>query len=182
MTAEPIKKAAFEVRHEGKAVSLGHLEPSDLVCATDARPDGLRILVIYSCHCFTETYDEKQHGDRQIVKDDRGRERAFCPMRYALSAELPALVAGLPGAHVYQTPEANYVRIKLEGGADYRMFFNLRRATKDNEEAGYDLRLFVESAYRPEAGALEPAKMQKVRFRVLADKVAKGEKVKFHRR
>ncbi|MCR5877272.1 hypothetical protein [Phenylobacterium sp. J367] len=176
MTAE-VKKATFALDYEGKALDFSHLEPMDLACPTQARPNGVRINVRFSCHCFTEAYDAAKHDGRPMMMD-RGKQRAFCPARFELSQQLPDLIRSLPDAHVYMTPEANFVRLALNEDVEYRMYFNVRRFA----ESGYDLQIFVESAYRPDTPGLPPEKMQKVRFKVLVDKVLTNQKLKFHRR
>jgi len=149
---------------------------------TQSRPRGETIGIRYSNHCFSEVFDAERHGADRTTVWDGPRRRVFCPIRYGLSLGLPHIMAGLPGAHVYQTPEANFLRIgaRADGGAgDYRVFFRIRR----NGNADVDLKLFVESAYCPEAGkGLAVAHMSKVRFAVLVDKTLKGEKLRFHRK
>ncbi|MBJ7483514.1 hypothetical protein [Brevundimonas sp.] len=164
----------------GEILAFDHLEPFVLEMVTQSRPNGVKIDVRFSNHCFSEAFDAARHGDDRVQVWDGPRQRVFCPIRYGLSLALPHIMDGLPTAHIYQTPEANFLRIgaRSDGGAgDYRVFFRVRR----NAEAGVDLRLFVESAYSPEPGqALAIAHMSKVRFSVLIDKTLKGEKLKFH--
>jgi len=158
-------------------LDFSHLEPMDLICPTQARPQGVRISVRFSCHCFTEGYDPAKHEGRPTIMD-RGKERVFCPTRFELSQQLPELIRQLPESHVYMTPEANFVRLALNDGVEYRMYFNVRRFA----EEGYDLRIIVESAYRPDKPGLPPSKMQKVRFKVLVDKLVTNQKLEFQRR
>lgn len=179
MSAEPIADAAFSIEYEGQAVELAHLDGFDLEFGTQARPLGVRIRVRFSTHCYSETFDEAEHGDRPVVMDHNDRKRAFCPVRHEMSKQLPDLVRGLPDSHVFMTPEGNYVRITLGEGVEYRMFFNLRKA---GEKVEADLSLYVESAYAPTQKVLAASAMQKVRFKVLVDKVLSGGKLKFNRR
>lgn len=178
MTAEPIKKGAFEQKAKGEKLDFSHLDPVDLTCPTLVRPDGARIKVTFSCHCYTEAYDDKAHKDRDVVLDQGNRKRAVCPVRFEHSKLLPGLIAALPDSHVYLTPESNYVRLATADGEEYRVYFNMKPFGVE----GYDLRMFVESAYQPDKPGLPASKMQKVRFKVMIDKLLKGERLKFGRR
>lgn len=166
----------------GQTLAFDHLEPFVLEMATQSRPNGVKIDVRFSNHCFSETFVAALHDETAVPVWDGPRRRVFCPIRYGLSQALLHILKGLPTAHVYQTPEANFLRIGVrnDGGAgDYRVFFRVKRGA----DAGVDLKLFVESAYSPEpAQALAIAHMSKVRFAVLIDKTLKGEKLKFHRK
>jgi hypothetical protein len=160
---------------DGQGVAFDHLEPFQFGMASQVRPDGVVIDVRFSNHCFSETFDAARHAEPVVDVWDGPRRRVFCPVRYGQSVALPDLVRALPTAHVFQTPETNFVRI---AGGDYRMFFRVKRAAVGEN---HHLKLFVESAYSPEAGqALAPAHMSKVRFAVLVDKTLRGEKLKFH--
>ena len=166
----------------GARIVFDHLEPIRLEMATQARPKGIVIDVRFSNHCFSETFEGQHHGDEAVVVMDGRNRRVFSPERYALSHVLPDIIRGLPSARVYQTPEANFVRIEVRPdglAGDYRMFFRVKRAQGES----HDLKLFVESAYGPEPGrALPIAHMSRVRFAVLVDKVLKGERLKFHQK
>lgn len=178
MTAQPLRKAVFELFVDGKGLDFGHLEPFEFQCVTSERPKGATIGVRFSNHCFTEAYDPAKHEGRPIHMDGN-RQRAFCPVRYGLSVQLPELVRALPEGHVFMTPETNYVRVELGGGVEYRMFFNMRRAGKGT---GHDISMYVESAYQPDEGALPTNRMQKVRFKVAVDKLIRNEKLRFKAR
>jgi hypothetical protein len=120
---------------------------------------------------------DEEPGERLIL-DHHGNRRAFCDDRYALSHNLPALLAALPTAKVWQSAqERNYLHFSTTlGPAEYRVFFHLRRAAAG---AGHDLALFVESAYALEAA--DPATRGKgqIRFPILARKTYLGEAVRF---
>lgn len=174
MTAQPTQEAAFKLKVEEVELDFSHLEPLELICVTESRPGGARISVRFSNHCFSEAHDAEKHAG-QVVIADGGKQRAFCPVRYKLSLGLPDLVKALPESHVYLTPEANFVRVQIAEEGEYRMYFNIRKAGAD----GFDLRMYVESAYRPDEDVLATHRMQKVRFKVLVDKLLKNEKVKF---
>jgi len=176
MTVQPPPEVTFSLTVDGEAVDFTHLEPFEFRCVTEGRPAGAVIAVHFSNHCFTEAYDPEKHEGRPIVLDGRERERAFCPVRYQLSLKLPDLVLALPESQVFLTPEANFVRVQLDDGAEYRMYFNMRRVAPGGD---HDLRMFVESAYPPDGRALPTRRMQKVRFKVVVDKLLRNEKLRF---
>lgn len=95
----------------GQTLAFDHLEPFVLEMATQSRPNGVKIDVRFSNHCFSETFDAARHDDNAVAVWDGPRRRVFCPIRYGLSQALPHILKGLPTAHVYQTPEANFLRI-----------------------------------------------------------------------
>jgi hypothetical protein len=164
----------------GAPVGFAHLEPLQFTMETEVRPKGAVIDVRFSNHCFSEGYDPELHPDPVDVWD-RGQRRAFDQGRYELSLGLPAIIAGLPTAVVYLTPEANFVRIMAPGANgddEYRVYFNVKRGGR---QPACDVSLFVESGYSP-VGAkqiLKPAQMTKVRFAILVDKTLRGEKLRF---
>lgn len=154
-----------------------------LVVPTDSKPDGVRIDVVFSNHCFSEAFDPAAHPGAVVEVWDGRMRRVFDQVRYDLSIALPGIVQSLPTSPVYRTPEANFVRITAPAsgapGVDYRMYFRLKK----EGGSGHDLKLRVESAYSPTPGqALAPSTMTKVRFRVLVDKTFRGERISFHQK
>jgi hypothetical protein len=178
MTKAPSRPDPFRIEYLGAPVDLSHLEDFVLTAVTESRPNGVGIRIRFSNHCYSEAYDDDRHADRPTFLDPGGRERAFCPQRHALSHHLPELVRRLPEGRVHLTPENNFVRATLAEGAEYRMYFNVRK--KPDVEA--DLLLVVESAYAPDKAVLPTHRMQKVRFKVLVDKVLRGERLSFSHR
>ena len=163
----------------GVRVDFAHLEPFKFSVPTAARPNGARIEVRFSNHCFSESYDTAKHVSSVDVWDGH-RRRVFDEARYALSLGLRGIIEALPMSSVFQTPEANFVWIlapESNGLAEYRIYFNVKR---DSGPGAADLRLFVESAYAPDpTTALKASRMTRVRFALLIDKVVRGEKLRF---
>lgn len=89
----------------GQLLTFDHLEPFSLGMVTQSRPKGVAIGIRYSNHCFSEAFDAARRGADRTTVWDGPRRRVFCPIRYGLSLGLPHIMAGLPGAHVHQTPE-----------------------------------------------------------------------------
>lgn len=160
-------------------LDVSHLGPCIVECTLPKRAAPITIEVKFSNHCYTEKWDEALHVGREVLLDGGGRPRAVCPVRLEQSRRLPELILRMLQAHVYQTPEANYVCITSPEGEEYRIYFNLKRSPAG---APAQLTLFVESAYSPRAGALPPQKMTKVRFVILAEKTLLGQRVRRHTR
>lgn len=167
---------------DGHTYCLQHLTPTGLAVCTQARPKGVNIHVSFSKHCFTESFEDGIHAPSLLVMDGR-QQRAFDQLRYDLSKGLPDMLSQLPEAKVFGTPEKNFFQLSQridDKNGEYRMFF---RVKKSGVPEGYDLSMFVESAYSPDPKkALPTHKMQKVRFKVLVDKTFRGESVHFHRK
>ena len=141
--------------------------------APDDKPETIpvSVLVNFSCHCFTEKFDcdpafEYRHG-REV--------RSFDEQRYALSLNLPSIIQAIIDKKVFFTRETNYLSVELvdHDGMQirYTVFFDLKRA----RDADHDLVMTVESAYIKEA---LPRHLDKIRFRILVGKIARGQKVR----
>ena len=167
-------KISIEPEGEPQPDEVEHLAPMEFEMEIEERP--VRVGVRFSNHCFTEKWDEAIHAGQSIIFDAGNKPRVFCPLRFQLSLGLPDLIRGLPNGHVYQTPEANYVKVTTADGEEYRMFFNIKKGGHHGD--GCHVTLFVESAYAPNGDGLAVEKMTKVRFRVLVSKTLRGEKVK----
>ena len=131
----------------------------------------IKILVNFHCHCFTEAYD----GIDAHAYHHQGEIRSFSEERHALSHELPNFIRGIAERKVMFTRETNYLIVEVvdQDGVKvrYSIFFDLKRARDDH----HDLVLTVESAYVKES---LPKHLDKIRFRILAAKVAQGQKVR----
>ncbi|WP_242077104.1 hypothetical protein [Brevundimonas diminuta] len=173
-SAEGLIEQGPQPQPQPQQVAAEHLAP--MVFEMDVEGRAIRIGVRFSNHCFTEKWDAVVHAGQPVILDGGNRARVFCPVRFELSQGLPDLVRGLPNGHVHQTPEANYVKVTAADGAEYRMFFNIKRGGHQGD--GCDASLFVESAYPPDGEGLAIENMTKVRFRVLVSKTLRGQKVK----
>jgi len=166
----------------GQTIDFAHLEPFQFTIATTARPKGAVVDVRFSNHCFSDAYDPARHPNPVDVWD-RGQRRAFDQSRYDLSRGLKPIIEALPAASVFQTPEANFVRIVPPGddAQEYRIYFNVKRG---GGAVDADVSLFVESAYYPDGRKplLKPSQMTKVKFALLVDKTVRGEKLRFQYR
>lgn len=160
-------------KFDGNVFRLDHLQPFTLVVAPDkaVQTKALSILVNFSCHCFTEGYD----GIAAHAYTHRGELRSFSHSRYALSFKLPDIIRSVSERKVLFSRETNYLIIEVidQAGkaAHYTVFFDLKKASDDK----HDLVMTIESAYIKE---VLPKHLDKIRFRILAGKVARGLKVR----
>jgi hypothetical protein len=166
---------------ESTRLHVTHLAPHVLTVDLP-KGDRVNILVEYSCHCWTRTFDTTGHaGQMQIM--DGTRPRAFCPLRFAASVDLAMLLGTLPQNRLYLTPsDRNYgtynATMMLDGGTAYTAFFTLRPRKGRFDGIRHKLRLYVESAHhrpQPEVG-------QKVKISVVISQALMGKKVKYFRR
>mgnify|MGYP003444491305 CR=1 FL=1 len=98
--------------------------------------------------------------------------RAFSRERYELSKLLPDIVRQMDGQKVASTREGNMVKVTLQNGRAYPVFFTMRRAGKRRVE------LFVVSAYLWEKPTA-PATTGAMKFNLAVAKILKGEKPAF---
>lgn len=158
-----------------------HLSPHILTLSLP-KDDKVNMLVRYSSHCWTRTFDDSVHAGQMRIMDGI-RPRAFCPDRYAASTDLHGLLDDLHRNRLYLTrSDRNYGTYNattiLPDGTAYTAFFTLRQQKGRFDGIRHKLRLYVESAHhrpQPEAG-------QKVNVAVIVSQALKGDKVKYFRR
>lgn len=150
-----------------------------IACPCDGMDRDLAVAVSFSNHCYTEGFDPTRHDNAQIIVRDGGGPRVFCPVRHGLSLRLPAIVDRFPDEKVYQTSSRrNYVfAVPLEIERQiYEVYFMLQRA---ETASMVDLRLTIESAYPVDAPTPRPKRPNAIRFKVLARKVLRRERIHF---
>lgn len=165
---------------ENTRLQVEHLAPHVLTIELP-KGDRVNILVVYSCHCWSEGFEDSKH-DGQVRIMDGTRARAFCPDRFTASVNLRELLEGLSRNRIYLTrSDRNYGTYNatkiLEDGTAYTAFFTLKAQKGRFDGVRHKLRLFVESAYscpQPEAG-------QKVKAAAMVGQALKGTKVKYYR-
>jgi hypothetical protein len=161
---------------EDVAIDLSHLEPfefSILLLGLDGRAT---ISVRYHDHCFSETYDPTKHLTFIRTNQSASTElRAFDSARYELSKLLPEIIRQMDGQKIASTREGNMVKITLQNGQTYPVFFTMRRASKRRVE------LFVVSAYAWSKPARLPT-TGTMKFNLAVAKILKGEKPIFPRK
>jgi hypothetical protein len=166
--------------HTGEVVSIAHLAEDEIRCPCESINRELVIKVTYKNHCYTEVWNQEKHTREEILLyDSPDRPRAFCPIRYKLSFELPKLINELQKKRVYQTPEArNYVYVVslTISNQIYEIYFMLQRAQSGDRA---DLRLTVESAYADTELPVTKKRPRAIRFLILAQKVLMKQEIKF---
>jgi len=131
-------------------VNVQHLEP--YVFRFQMKHSDVGIRVVFSCHCWSETFDSLVHGPNCIIVRDGNKERVFCQNRYNHSPLIHGLIENMSDYKVYiTTSERNYglYNIDLSIGMDsyYTVFFTLKKDKGKYNGKRHSLSLYVESAY-----------------------------------
>lgn len=159
-------------------IEVGHLIPF-VFSVKLPQGDLAKVLVSFTSHCWTESFDEEMHAGKLIVLDHT-RHRVFDAERYALSKSLPGVIAGVSDHKCFLTPEKrNYMtfdgRVRLDGGRDYRIFFSMKKSKGRWNGARHQLHMIVESAY-PTSRLVVGTE---VSFTTIVSKTLRGEKIRY---
>ncbi|SBW85066.1 hypothetical protein PVE_P0021 (plasmid) [Pseudomonas veronii 1YdBTEX2] len=162
---------------DGQFFDFAHLEPFTFTVTSLLAKKDLKVHVTFSNHCFTEGFEAEKHRPGQPVIMDGVRQRLFCPVRYRLSLNLPAVIQGLihPKAKVWETAaERNWCySITIEDpSGPYHVFFEVRRAGREKRQ-WQDINLVIESAYHEGEGG-GPVLKGSMAFALLCGKVYMG--------
>ncbi len=161
---------------EGKPLDLTHLEPFEFVVMPAKHTVDATVSVHFHDHCFTETFDPKRHTTFIVTNQaSKHEQRAFNPERYELSKHLPAIIRGLDNHRIASTREGNLVKVTLQDGTTYPMFFTLKK------EGARRVRMFVVSAY-PWDGANKVPTTGEMKFNLAVAKILQGQRPNFPRR
>lgn len=159
---------------KGKSYTFGHLQPMQMKVPLDSKGSlVIDMHVTFGCHCFTEEFDQKLHRpDHRYTY--KGELRAFEPLRYECSLQLPALMQSLLKGTIYNADQSyTYVGhialASFQGPQSYSIFFNLKKDTQSTAPA---VRMFVKSAYLKPLVAT--ANAQNWRFASLAGQIAQA--------
>lgn len=181
------KKPFFDpVVGPGETFGLDHLDPFKFQVHSLRAKKSLRVDVRFSNHCFTRGYEAEHHPDGfPILFDAGGRPRSFCPERYQLSLNLPAVVASLqdPTIAVWQTATQRNWAYSIpiqDATGTYHVFFELRRAPVE-QRTWQDLSMVVESAYPEGEEWGAPDLLGKMAFGLLCGRLYMGEPVSTRR-
>jgi hypothetical protein len=158
---------------EGEAIDLSHLEPFEFLLLPVGFAVDAIISVRFHDHCFSETYEPTRHVSAIYTNQASSSERrAFSWERYELSKLLPDIMRKMDGQKIASTREGNMVKVTLQNGQTYPVFFTMRYAGKRRVE------LFVVSAYIWNK-AVTPATTGSMKFNLAVAKVLQGQKPKF---
>lgn len=159
---------------QGAEYNFEHLVPItiEVTAGKDAQARTYKVLVNFSCHCFTQELDDQIHTpDYHYVHENE--RRAFCPVRYELSRGLPDIIREIGNKRVYFTWERNYVYIEQVDDqgevVPYTIFFDVKRGNKGVA----DVVMTIVSAYAKPGMARQASP---IRFPMLIAKTARGEK------
>lgn len=159
---------------QGALYTFGHLQPIRMTVPINA--DGSLIIdmhITFGCHCFTEGYDAAVHRPDHRYKY-KHETRAFNPLRYECSLQLPALIQPMLKGTIYNADEsytyaAHITLESIKGPQTYSIFFSLE---KDKRTKAPAIRMFVKSAYLKPLVANTNA--QNWRFVSLAGRIAEA--------
>jgi hypothetical protein len=158
----------------GTTVDLTHLEPFIFSVSASGFANLATLKVRFHDHCFTTAFDPASYVTPIRSSQASAHEkRTFDPVRYELSKTLPGLVRGFDGKRIASTREGNLVRIELESGLRYAVFFTLRR------EGPMRCGLFVVSAYPLDDPRKSFAVTGEMRFNTAVGLVLSGKRPKF---
>lgn len=134
--------------NDGAEYSLAHLHPQRFTLSFAALRGyparDVEIRVGYSSHAFTIRCPNGVQAHHPYSKPNE--PRVFCPVRYGLSLELPAIITSLETRKCYATSRKNYFIVEQVAGLlpalEYWVFFDVRKCA-DPDAA----KVLVESAY-----------------------------------
>ena len=119
-------------RIDARHIEVPHLVPHVVTfdIGTEGQSDRAKVLVRYSCHCWSSKWDNR-HSTGKIRIMDGLRSRVFDPARFNASHGLPGLIKALQQIPVYVTrSERNYGCYNAaclgEGGKAYTAYFTMR--------------------------------------------------------
>lgn len=140
--------ARKSVAFGGAEYPLNHLASfRTVVPAKDPLASPAVLQVTYSCHVFSEKWVDGMDEERRYVED--AENRAFCPVRYGCSINLPQLVNYHVGGKAYEGRDSKGVRNHFfyaeADGVPYPIFFRLGKASKIHGVHGI---LHIISAYQ----------------------------------
>jgi hypothetical protein len=170
-----------DFHHNGQRYDLQHLRSYTI---TYERPvqgknpaESFSVNVTFSHHCFTEGLpkNEAPH-DPALRYDFNGDPRLFNVRRWALSRQLPDIIAKLPTLRCAQTGKGNFFTVALTDAdgatVDYEIYFRIWKPGKGR------IFMHVESAYVREAdyGSSRPKGMS-IAFFVILHNIRHGRPI-----
>jgi hypothetical protein len=173
----PIKANAGLQKFEsdGLVYDLNHLSPFTI--AVTPKADGaptFTVLVTFGHHCFTREWREGADDLSLRYAVDRD-VRCFCPERYSLSLDLPAIVTAAATGKVYFSQDRNYLIVEAVDGmrGAYAIFFKLEKAKRIHK---VDAVMFVVSAYE-KRNLPTKSRLPSISFATLIAKTVRGERI-----
>lgn len=153
---------------------ISHLEPFSFQLLPTHSSELALIVVKFNDHCFTEAFNPEKHNSICISnRYSHHEKRGFCIDRYNLSKRLPDLIRNLDGKRISQTRFGDLVRVELENGNSYGIFFNLRRIGPKSCD------LFVMSAYPFDTKYKMVAATGEMKFNVAVALILAGKRPRF---
>ncbi|QXH47072.1 hypothetical protein KSS93_03880 [Pseudomonas xanthosomatis] len=182
--------AAGRIEAAGRSWCLQHLQAHTHGLLLPGVPVAIEATLHfeYSSHCVShgpphgQALDFQAIGLDRLVIDSRGISRAFCPVRYGLSLQLPSIMSTLADRQCLFTGHSNWLTVEgnqfgFPEGTQYEVYFNMRR------ESTKVLKVHVESAYvrdpeHPSAGKGRFKRHEKIKGWLLMLKKLRNEPVR----
>ncbi len=161
-------------------IGLPHLA-AHVVSYALPRGDEVKVLVQYSCHCWTSAHDPDHHAGQVRIMDGI-RARVHDPARLLASVALSGLIRNIDQHRIYVTAsDRNYgvynAAFVAEDGMAYTAFFVVRPKKGKFDGIRHHLAMFVESAYH----TAQPQMGSKTSLTAVLAAAMKGDKVKYRR-
>ena len=136
------------------------------------RNEHYTIFFTISHHVFTvDVSKSNDPAGPEIYPHKPEDERAFCPIRYALSFHLPHIIETLPHQFHYHGGYSRYCTCKLKDDEGNDIFYQVVfRVWKERGK----LRFHIESAYPLPS---RPSKVKKVNFWVICHNLLNGKRL-----
>jgi hypothetical protein len=177
----------------GSDWTLTHLQPHEVTISIPESKgmsaEEVKLNVSYASHCVSygpkkgAAIDFEICGWDHLIIDHRGVCRAFHPARYALSHQLPQIIATVGARKCLFTNHKNWLTVEgpqldYPVGSMYEVYFTLKRI----EGKKRTLNLLVESAYIRDETAPGPQtkfkKQEKVKGWTLMIKTVRNEPIR----
>ena len=163
---------------DAELIHVPHLAPH-VVLFNMPQGDVIGIKVIYSSHCWSESYNPLIHIPLPKIIMDGAAARVFSSLRFEDSRMLGVLLNDLAYRKIYWTPSDRnfgiYNATAIIDGLAYTAFFTLRKERGKLNDKRHSVVMRIESAYH----APQPSKGMKIKAAVAIDAVLKGRKLAY---
>jgi hypothetical protein len=165
-------------RIDDRQIHVPHLAPH-IISFHLPKGDIIGIKVIYSSHCWSESYDPNRHLNAAMFIMDGSRPRVFDTVRFEESRVLNIFLNELATHQLYLTPSDRnfgvYNATTIVNGVAYTAFFTLKKERNRLDGFRHSLVMRVESAYH----APQPSRGMKIKAAAAINAALLGKKLTF---
>ena len=112
---QPLPFWQTKPRYDGADYDLTHLQPLDRTLHIEDQ-DAIQLTFRFSYHCCTDKLGNRGLGTRILEESRPDETRHFCPVRWFLSLQLPALAKSLGPERLTRSSGFQWVhRVKVPG-------------------------------------------------------------------